>query len=70
MLFKPEGSTQVELLNKDGSVTRLGTLSPDAIAQAYTKLRGRSGAAFVFESARFERNWIGKLAMSKTQVVK
>ncbi len=61
-VFKDENTKNVSLMYQNGSLEDLGTFKPNKIAQAYTKLRGRAGATFVFESASYTKNWIGKLA--------
>jgi len=65
IIFKPEGPKQdVLLIDEYGKVTKLGKFTPNKVAQAYSTLRGRGGGEFVFESAKVEKNWIGKLADS------
>lgn len=65
-LFKDEKSTDVALMFKDGKIEAIGRFNPGRIAQAYTKLRGRTGGTFVFESASIEKNWISKVASTRT----
>lgn len=60
IIFKPEKETTITLLFQDGKSESLGKTTPDKVAQAYTKLRGRGGRTFVFESAYEEKSWISK----------
>lgn len=63
ILFKDEQKdAKIELIFQNGSSESIGKFNPNKLAQAYTKLRGRSGHTFVFESVYVEKNWIGKIA--------
>lgn len=67
VVFKPENSEKIVLLYQDGKKVDIGKFSPDKVAQAYTRLRGKGERTFVFESAWIEKNWIGKLAELKSK---
>jgi hypothetical protein len=62
VLFKDTNSKDIVLLFQDGNVEKLGKFSPDKVAQAYTKLRGRGGRSFVFEELREDRTWLERLS--------
>lgn len=62
ILFKDASKTaKVELIFQNGSKESIGGFKPEKIAQAYTKIRGRGGRTFVFESANIEKSWISKI---------
>lgn len=67
VLFKAEGEGQeMTILYSDGRVETIGKFSPNKIAQAYTKLRGRGKRSFVFEGYRETPNWIGQMSRNVT----
>lgn len=61
VLFKPEGTTHVFALNHDGTETDIGVFHADRVADMMTKLRGRGGRTFVFESAFNAMTWIERV---------
>lgn len=61
-IFIPSGKDRsAYLMNKSGSLEKIGTISPNKIATAYTRLRGKGNRTFVFESAHYPMNWLSKL---------
>lgn len=63
VVYKPEDSDTVVLLSRDGSEseTPLGTFHANKAADIMTKLRGRTGGAFVFEGAYQPMTWIQRV---------
>jgi len=62
VVFKSETEKSTSLLFQNGSVESIGKATANKVAQAYTKLRGRSNGTFVFESSDIDRTWIQKLS--------
>lgn len=61
-IFIPTGKDRsAYLMNKSGNLEKIGSITPNKVATAYTKLRGRGDRTFVFESAYYPLNWIGKI---------
>jgi hypothetical protein len=60
-LWKDEGSTEISLLFRDGSTKKIGQkFSPNTAQHGYTRLRGRGGRVFTFESAHKHKSWLGR----------
>jgi hypothetical protein len=57
-ILKAENSDDLEVINNDGSMIKIGKFSPNKIAQAYSNLK--KGRTFVLESFEYDSNWLGK----------
>jgi len=58
VLFKAEGTTKASLLYASGKLEPLGSISPDKVADIYTKLKGRGDRTFTFEKAVYPFSWM------------
>lgn len=67
VLFKPEGTTKASLLYGNGNMEPLGNISPDKVADIYTKLKGRGERTFTFEKAVYPFTW-GERTLRETLI--